>query len=426
MLPKRRDRAAPRRTTRSFEQAVYPPLVAQGELAAYVTDHRYYSVGSHERLPLTDAFLARRPAVILDRDGVLNAAPAAGGVRAHARRTSHWLPGALEALRCFAETGYRVIVVSNQAGVGRGAMTMADLEAVHARLRGGRRGRPAAGSTRSTTARTAGTRAATAASRKPGMLFSGPAGLRPRPDAAPRSSAMTSATGRRPRRRAAPFVLRYRGVIPCSTRSQDSDSTATGGADMTREGVLITGHNGYIGSVMASASRRGRARGRRASTPATSASCTPGRRTAATSRRSRKDIRDLEARRPRGLRRRRAPGGAEQRPDRQPQRRAGPRRSTLEASVRLAELARRPASSGSCSPRPASCTACRRRRWSTRTSPLDPQTEYARSKVEAERAHRGAGRRRVLADFLRNGTVYGLSPRMRFDTVLQRPRGRRR
>jgi nucleoside-diphosphate-sugar epimerase len=51
-------------------------------------------------------------------------------------------------------------------------------------------------------------------------------------------------------------------------------------------------------------------------------------------------------------------------------------------------------------------------------SPLDPRTVYARSKVEAE-----AGISRLATGgfspvFLRNGTVYGSSPRMRFDTVL--------
>ena len=55
----------------SSETAVYPRLAAHHQLAAYVTGHRYYSVGSPKRLPLTEAFLARRPAVILDRDGVL-------------------------------------------------------------------------------------------------------------------------------------------------------------------------------------------------------------------------------------------------------------------------------------------------------------------------------------------------------------------
>lgn len=51
-------------------------------------------------------------------------------------------------------------------------------------------------------------------------------------------------------------------------------------------------------------------------------------------------------------------------------------------------------------------------------SPLDPRTDYARSKVEAERAISALATDRFSPVFLRNGTIYGLSPRMRFDTVL--------
>lgn len=51
------------------------------------------------------------------------------------------------------------------------------------------------------------------------------------------------------------------------------------------------------------------------------------------------------------------------------------------------------------------------------TCPLDPKTEYAASKVESERAISGLARAGFSPTFLRNGTVYGVSPRMRFDTV---------
>jgi nucleoside-diphosphate-sugar epimerase len=51
-------------------------------------------------------------------------------------------------------------------------------------------------------------------------------------------------------------------------------------------------------------------------------------------------------------------------------------------------------------------------------SPLDPRTEYARSKVLAENAVRALAGDGFSPTFLRNGTIYGLSPRMRFDTVL--------
>jgi histidinol-phosphate phosphatase family protein len=117
-----------------FEEAVYPPLVELGQLLAYVTDHRYYSVGSVERLPRTERFLARRPTVILDRDGVLNKRPPqAQYVRSP--EEFEWLPGAKEALRLLKEAGYQVVVVSNQAGIGRGAMTEADLARIHDRMK---------------------------------------------------------------------------------------------------------------------------------------------------------------------------------------------------------------------------------------------------------------------------------------------------
>lgn len=51
-------------------------------------------------------------------------------------------------------------------------------------------------------------------------------------------------------------------------------------------------------------------------------------------------------------------------------------------------------------------------------SPLDPKTEYARSKVKAERALSALADGNFSPVFVRNGTVYGVSPRMRFDTVL--------
>ena len=114
----------------SFEATVYPQLVAQHQMLAYVTDHRYYSIGSLRRLPLTEAFFKRIPTVFLDRDGVLNEKPP----RAEYVRTWNdfeWRPGAKEALKLFHDAGYRVIVVSNQAGIARGAMTEADLADIH-------------------------------------------------------------------------------------------------------------------------------------------------------------------------------------------------------------------------------------------------------------------------------------------------------
>jgi nucleoside-diphosphate-sugar epimerase len=87
------------------------------------------------------------------------------------------------------------------------------------------------------------------------------------------------------------------------------------------------------------------------------------------------------------------------------------------ASLRLAELARaagvsRFLFSSSCIMYGMSAT-----NEVNEESSLAPQTEYARSKVKTEIGLRELAREGFSPTYLRNGTVYGLSPRMRFDTV---------
>ena len=117
----------------SFEETLFPALIARRELAAFVTHHRYYTVGDTLRLPITEQFLSRRPAIILDRDGVINEkAPRAQYVRNWSE--FKWLPGVKESLRMLNEAGFKVILVSNQAGINRGAMTEQDLQDIHRRM----------------------------------------------------------------------------------------------------------------------------------------------------------------------------------------------------------------------------------------------------------------------------------------------------
>src|SRR3989344_2056157 len=56
----------------NFEASVLPQLVAQKQLAGYLTDHKYYSTGSMDRIPFLEKFLAPRKIALLDRDGVIN------------------------------------------------------------------------------------------------------------------------------------------------------------------------------------------------------------------------------------------------------------------------------------------------------------------------------------------------------------------
>jgi histidinol-phosphate phosphatase family protein len=72
-----------------------------------------------------------RPAVFLDRDGVLNR-DAPGFVTVPSGL--HLLPRAARAVARINRSGLAAILATNQSGVGRGIMTAADLDAVHCRL----------------------------------------------------------------------------------------------------------------------------------------------------------------------------------------------------------------------------------------------------------------------------------------------------
>jgi len=71
-----------------------------------------------------------RPAIFLDRDGVLNEDQ--GYV--HRWADFRWITGAREAVAAFNRAGWLTIVVTNQSGVGRGYYTEADMHALHARM----------------------------------------------------------------------------------------------------------------------------------------------------------------------------------------------------------------------------------------------------------------------------------------------------
>ncbi len=69
--------------------------------------------------------------IILDRDGVINF-----DSDKFIRSPDEWkpIPGSLEAVARLNQNGYRVVIASNQSGVGRGLFDMATLNAIHAKM----------------------------------------------------------------------------------------------------------------------------------------------------------------------------------------------------------------------------------------------------------------------------------------------------
>lgn len=70
--------------------------------------------------------------VFLDRDGVINRRIEGDYVRGWSQ--FEFLPGAIDAIARLTLVADRIVVVTNQAGVGKGLMSMADLDDIHARM----------------------------------------------------------------------------------------------------------------------------------------------------------------------------------------------------------------------------------------------------------------------------------------------------
>jgi D-glycero-D-manno-heptose 1,7-bisphosphate phosphatase len=82
---------------------------------------------------LSDAVVPTRAAklIVLDRDGVIN-----HDSEQFIKSPDEWrpIPGSLEAIARLHHAGFRVVVATNQSGVGRGLYDMATLNAIHEKM----------------------------------------------------------------------------------------------------------------------------------------------------------------------------------------------------------------------------------------------------------------------------------------------------
>src|SRR5688572_14140230 len=69
--------------------------------------------------------------VILDRDGVINR-----DSEQFIKSPEEWrpIPGSLEAIARLNHAGFRVVIATNQSGIGRGLFDMATLNAIHDKM----------------------------------------------------------------------------------------------------------------------------------------------------------------------------------------------------------------------------------------------------------------------------------------------------
>lgn len=122
------------KTNSKFEDIIFPNLIAKNRLSGFLTDQKYYSIGDMKRVKITGKFLAPKKIVLLDRDGVINKKPEKGNY-IKKWEDFKFLPKAIEAIKLLNDSGYKVFIISNQAGIARGEMSEKDLNLIHKNMK---------------------------------------------------------------------------------------------------------------------------------------------------------------------------------------------------------------------------------------------------------------------------------------------------
>ncbi|MBR5055876.1 MAG: HAD-IIIA family hydrolase [Bacteroidales bacterium] len=118
----------------SIEKEFFEKEVSRGTLAGFVSDGYFIDIGIPEDYERAQEEFAkgvykRFDTLFLDRDGVINVQIVGDYVRRPEQM--QFISGSLEALARLRPVFRRMIVVTNQRGVGKGLMTEEDLKAVH-------------------------------------------------------------------------------------------------------------------------------------------------------------------------------------------------------------------------------------------------------------------------------------------------------
>lgn len=114
----------------SLEAEVFPSLVAAKQLHAFGYDRPFIDIGIPADYEKAQSFvpdLMQRPALFLDRDGVINEEVH----HLHKVEDFIWVKGAAELIARASDLGYHVFVVTNQGGVARGLYGEDQVQKLH-------------------------------------------------------------------------------------------------------------------------------------------------------------------------------------------------------------------------------------------------------------------------------------------------------
>lgn len=115
--------------------AIIQKVISAGLASATYTERPYFSISDPERLAKTAAYFRPRKLILIDRDGTINKR-APQGEYVTDWPSFHFIPSTIEAMIELAALGFEFVIITNQAGIGRGVCTTEQIDLLHQRMVG--------------------------------------------------------------------------------------------------------------------------------------------------------------------------------------------------------------------------------------------------------------------------------------------------
>lgn len=106
---------------------------AAAMLAGLIVRDPYHSISDLSRLSLMERYLTPKRILLIDRDGTINVKAEPGQYIAH-WEAFQWEPHTRAAMQRLAEHGFEFIVITNQAGIARGMVSVESVQDIHRQM----------------------------------------------------------------------------------------------------------------------------------------------------------------------------------------------------------------------------------------------------------------------------------------------------
>lgn len=111
----------------SFEQDIMEKKVLEMSIYSFISDGYFIDIGVEEDYYVAQDYFAKNKALFLDRDGTINVDIG----HLHRPEDLIFIEGMPQLIKKYNDLGYKIIVITNQAGIAKGYYTEEDMHRLH-------------------------------------------------------------------------------------------------------------------------------------------------------------------------------------------------------------------------------------------------------------------------------------------------------